>query len=60
MARLEQRVFDEGESGFFGVLDAEFALRHHFEMAVGKQRVEFGELAAVAAGENDALHGFSR
>src|SRR5581483_2924458 len=56
MARLEQRVFDEGEAGFLGVFHAQLGLRNHFERTVGEQLVEFGKFAAVAAGQDDALH----
>src|SRR3546814_200871 len=56
VAGLEQGVLDEAQAGFLDVPDAEFALSDAVDACLTEQLPEFGELAGVAAGD-DQFHG---
>src|SRR3546814_9589173 len=56
VAGLEQGVLDETQAGFLDVPDAEFALSDAVDACLTEQLPEFGELAGVAAGD-DQFHG---
>ena len=56
MARLDERVFDEGQAGFRDFCDAVIALRFDFDAEAGKDGGEFGDFFCVITGE-DGLHG---
>ena len=57
MARLDERVFDEGQAGFRDVFDAVIALRFDFDAKAGKDGGKLGDFFAVVTGEEDGLHG---
>ncbi len=57
MSGLDQRILDEREAGFIGVVDAELALRDQFDACVREHFANLDQFAGVAARENDALHG---
>ena len=52
MTRLENRVFDERQTGFIGILHAEFRLRVQIDVGIAKQIAKFGELPLITTGEN--------
>src|SRR5215467_12893301 len=56
MARLGERVLDEGLKRFFASVYAERALVDHLHAKRGEHRCEFALLARVVGGENEALH----
>src|SRR3546814_17142933 len=56
VAGLEQGVLDEAQAGFLDGPDAEFALSDAVDACLTEQLPEFGELAGVAAGD-DQFHG---
>ena len=59
MARLRQRVFDEGQAIFRRWSYAEFVLADQIEAVGGQQRTELFQLAAIAARQNRS-HGSSQ
>src|SRR5439155_5361698 len=57
VARLQERVREQGRAGLGQGGDAERALRDERERQRREQRRQLAELPGVAAGENDARHG---
>ena len=56
MARLRQRVLDEGAEGLGGLAHAQVGLPHQLEAQWRQERLQLGELAGIVGGE-DELHG---
>ena len=56
MARLGERVLDEGRVRLVGFGDAQLGLGHHLEAERREHLAELAELAGVAAGEDEFLH----
>ncbi len=54
VARLEYRILDEGAGGFLGVGDTQLGLRDEFDAGVGENFADLGQLAGVAAGEDES------
>ncbi len=54
---LQDGILDEGQTGFLGIGDAEFALRDDGNPRAGEQLIDLPDLARVTAGEHD---GFAR
>ncbi len=48
---LDQGILDEGGRGFVGIDHTEFRLCQQLDIEIGEQCPQFGEFAAVAAGE---------
>ena len=57
MARLQQRVLDEGQPRFVDIAHAEFRLRVQCIAGIGEQLAQLDELAGVAARKHQALRG---
>ena len=58
VTRLEDRVLDERQSSFLGILDAEFGLRVQIDTGIAEQIAQFRELSRIAAGQHQ-FHGAS-
>ena len=56
MARLGERVLDEGGMGLLGFPDAERRLRQQLDAQRRQQRAELAQLAGVVGGENEFFH----
>ena len=59
MARLDDGIFDKGQTGFICILDAEGRLWHHFKLKPGKYLADFPDFALIVTGENDLCHGYT-
>ena len=49
---VAQRVLDESQACFVGIVNTEFRLRVQCDVGIAQQIAEFGELSLIAAGEN--------
>ena len=58
VTRLEDRVLDERQSSFLGILDAEFGLRVQIDAGIAEQIAQFGEFSRIAAGQHQ-FHRFN-
>jgi hypothetical protein len=56
VARLGERVFDEGAVGLLHLRDAELGLRHHLHAERGQHLAELAQLAGVVACEHQPSH----
>ena len=56
MARLGERVLDEGAVRLLDLADAELGLRHHFHAERSEHLPEFAQLAGVVACEHQPSH----
>ena len=56
VARFDQRVFNEGQSGFFNFRAAQRTLRDDGHAMAGEQGIEFADFAGVAGREDEFSH----